>query len=327
MPLAAALTALCAGLWLVPGAAAAEQGPGLRLPRPASEDMSRVDDLYWMLVVVSLIVLAFVAVPLVLFVVRYRSRGRDRSVEGPQIRGNTRLELAWTLGPVLIVAAIIAFTLFKLPGIESVRADGPDENAVRVEGRLFYWRFEYPNGATSFDRLRLPAGEATDLEITAPDSDVIHSFWVPRLHGKVDAIPGRANLVRFRPDRPGLFNGVCAEFCGIQHAAMRLVVEVMEPEAYRAWLEEEGDRAAAERGAEIWGAVCAKCHGVGFVQGAIPLDGNTLLLRRESLEPLVREGRRTMPAVGQGWSEQELAALLAYARTVGERPAQGAGGG
>ena len=137
---------------------------------------------------------------------RFRNAGRPREAEGPQIRGHTRLELLWTAIPVLILAGIIAFVFYKLPGIKDVPAATAQGSkvTVNVEGRQFYWRYRYPNGAVSINELRLPAGTPVELVISAPDFDVIHSWWVPSLAGKMDAIPGKVESPELRhAERPG----------------------------------------------------------------------------------------------------------------------------
>ena len=123
-------------------------------------------------------------------------------MDGAQVHGNTNLELAWTVAPVLILVAIGSFIFYKLPGIEDVPA--ADRVEVAVEGHQYYWNFIYPNGVIAVDRLRAPVGQTTRLEVTAPDYDVIHSWWIPALGGKFDAIPGtdQRDLVQ-RRRRPG----------------------------------------------------------------------------------------------------------------------------
>lgn len=104
--------------------------------------------------------------------------------------------------------------------------------ALRIEAvaRQWTWRFRYPGGHETDDLLHLPAGRDVDIVLTS--EDVIHGFWVPRLGGKLDAIPGHVNVIRLRADRPGTYGGVCAEYCGIGHAPMRFSVEAHEPDAF-----------------------------------------------------------------------------------------------
>src|SRR6202011_3827070 len=119
-----------------------------------------------------------------------------------------RLELIWTAIPVLILAAIASFVFYKLGGIDNppAKAAGPPLK-VRVEGHQFYWRFVYPNGAVAVNELRAPAGRVVDLTITAPPNDVAHSWWIPSLGGKLDAIPGKVNHTFFGPTPPGVYQG------------------------------------------------------------------------------------------------------------------------
>ena len=187
-----------------------------------------------------------VTIPLVVFMVRYRSRGRPREQEGAQVHGNTAFEFAWTAVPVLIIAGIAGFVFYKLPGITDPAAAG-QKLQVRVEGRQFYWRFVYPNGAVSVDTLHVPVGRVVELKMTSPDSDVIHSFWIPSLFGKRDTIPGQQTTLRFVATRTGRFEGQCGEFCGIQHAMMLTHAERGRARRLRRVARARGSRAGERR--------------------------------------------------------------------------------
>ena len=309
--LAAALVAVEAG--------SAENG-GFAPPDDASPVAERIADVYYLIAAFATLVFLVVTVPLVYFIVRYRGRGRPREIEGPQVRGNTKLELAWVAGPVLILTVIGAFVFYKLPGITDPADASANEFDVRIEGRRFYWQYEYPNGVVAIDRLRLPVGRESVIALTAPANDVIHSFWIPALGGKRDAIPGATTEFKYLPRKTGEFFGNCGEFCGIQHAAMLATAEVMPTDEFDRWLEAEAraQRAGtADLGAQIWVGVCAKCHGPDVAGKIGPeLTGNPLLENREGLETIVRQGRGAMPPVGQGWSERQMNALLRFASTV-----------
>ncbi|MBD0348030.1 MAG: c-type cytochrome, partial [Thermoleophilia bacterium] len=208
---------------------------------------------------------------------------------------------------------------------------GQPRGEVRVEGRQFYWQFEYPGGVISVNRLMLPAGRVTELEIVAPEHDVIHSFWVPTLAGKRDAVPGDATKMKVRPDAPGLHRIVCGEFCGIQHAAMYGQVEVVTGEEFDRWLEAqqtEQEEPSAELGEATFEAACATCHGVQG-EGLIgpPLAGSPIVEQAEAVEEVVREGRGAMPAVGEGWSDVQMRSLLQYVSRELGGEGGGAGGG
>jgi cytochrome c oxidase subunit 2 len=260
---------------------------------------------------------------LILFVVRFRRRGRARTAEGPQIHGSTRLELIWTVVPVVILVLIGSFVFYKLPGIKDVPAASAGNRLhVTVEGRQFYWEFRYEGGGVAVDRLRVPVNEVVTLDIVAPAWDVIHSWWIPKLGGKLDAIPGRVNHTWFEATRTGTFYGQCAEFCGLQHAQMLAAVEVMPRQEFDDWLARrrsaQGEAARNDLGKETWTGVCLKCH---RLQGAKligpTLGGNATLKDPSALRPLVENGRGRMPPVGRKWSDEQLDALLAYAKTAG----------
>ena len=283
---------------------------GLTPVDPASPNAEKIADTYWLILGLTTIVFLSVFVPLGYFLVRFRSRGRPREVEGPQIRGHTRLELGWTLGPVLILAVIAAFVFVKLPGIRNVASAG-DAFTVRVEGRQFYWNYVYPDGTIAVDRLTLPAGRPVEFDITAPAGDVIHSFWVPALQGKFDAIPGEVVSTTIRADRPGVYPGTCAEFCGIEHASMRLAVEVLPAAEFDAWLE-SGDR-EQELGEITYRGACAKCHGLAGEGDIGPeLDQSPAVQQEADLRELIANGRGKMPSVGDGWSDEQMDALVEY---------------
>ena len=327
---AALLAAAGAGAALAPAALADETG--LAPVDPGSPGAERIAHIYWFIMVFAAIVLALVLVPLVLFVVRFRSRGRRREVEGPQIRGNTRLELAWTAVPVVILAATVAFIFYKLPGItDPADAAGQERSEIRVEGRQFYWQFEYPNEVVTVNELRLPQGRVTELAITAPKADVIHSFWVPTLAGKLDALPGETTSMKVRPDRLGRHRIVCGEFCGVQHAVMYGQVLVVPADEFDRWLEAERaeqEDGSPELGRATFEGACATCHGLageGLIGPA--LAGNPIVRQEAAVETVVRRGRGAMPAVGEGWSEAQMDSLLGYLeRELGGQDGGDAGG-
>ncbi len=311
----------CVALLALAFAAVAAAGNGgLAPPQPASRDAADIRDIYWLILGVTGGIFVLVEGALLLFVVRYRSRGRPREVEGPQIRGHTNLELAWTAAPVVILAVIAGFVFWKVSAIDESSA-APVET-IRIEGHQYYWEFIYPDGTIAVDHLRLPYRRPVRLEITG--SDVDHSWWVPALAGKLDAIPGKVNRMTFSPSKLGTFRGRCAEFCGIQHAAMLAQVEVLSQNEYDAWLRERRSSTAA-LGKETFVGVCAKCHGLAG-QGDIgpPIAQSPLLADREALTTLLREGRGAMPAVGKSWNDPQLNALVEYLQ---KRFKQGGGGG
>jgi cytochrome c oxidase subunit II len=311
---------LSLGAALVLAASAAAGTGGFAPPDPDSPGAERIRDIYWLLAGIGTFIFLLVTVPLVVFIVRYRSGGRDRSVEGPQVRGNRNLEIGWTVGAVLILVVIAAAVFYKLPGIQNVAEAGSgSELRVQVEGRQFYWLYRYPNGAVAIDRLRVPQGRVVRTQITAPEGDVNHSFWVPALNGKFDAIPGVTTELEFKAEETGVYQGQCAEFCGIQHAAMDIEVEVMPADEFERWVDGRADDRQA-LGEEEFNGVCAKCHRLGEEKRLIgPSLAAAQLQDAEALEEIVRNGQGEMPAVGRGWTDEQMRALVEHAERVAER--------
>jgi cytochrome c oxidase subunit 2 len=238
--------------------------------------------------------------------------------------------------PVLVLAALLVYGLAMLPPL--VARAPADALQVSVVGEQWWWRVRYlPDGGDAIElanELRLPVGERVQLRL---DSDnVIHSFWVPSLGGKMDMIPGRTTYLALQPTRTGIFRGVCAEYCGTSHAQMAFYVEVMEREAFDRWLAQQGTAAAApdddlaRLGAGLFLANgCAACHRIAgtaatgrigpdlthvasrhsIAAGVLPTTADALrrwLADTSRIKPGVH-----MPAFGM-LPEAELQALAAY---------------
>jgi cytochrome c oxidase subunit 2 len=144
--------------------------------------------------------------------------------------------------PALILSALVGAALALG---ERLLATPQEPTPLRIEASAsrWMWEFRYPDTseAVTEDRLHIPAGRDIDFVVTS--EDVIHSFWIPRLGGKIDAVPGHENVVRLRADRPGAYGGVCAEYCGEGHMTMRFTVEAHAPEEFEALLAEAAGRA------------------------------------------------------------------------------------
>ena len=296
---------------------------GLTPVDPASPQAERILDLYLFIGFIAAAIFLAVAVPLAFILSRDGARGAPREQEGAQLHGHTRLELIWTAIPLALVLLIAGVTGYQAGGIndQASGATSPDV-VIDVEGRQFYWRYRYENGAVAIDQLRVPVGHLVELRVQAPAWDVQHSFWAPALNGKVDAIPGQVNYLTFVPREVGIFDGRCAELCGLQHAAMELAVEVMPVAEFEEWLRRNRPSDTTALGATLWGGVCSKCHGAA-PEFAPNLENNPLVRNREALSSIVRNGVRRMPAVGRGWTDAEVRAVVRFARTI----SKGASGG
>jgi cytochrome c oxidase subunit II len=303
---------------LASAAPALADNAGLTPVDPKSPNAEAINDTYYLLLGVTGVVFFAVEIALVVFLIRYRRRNRPVDAEGPQIHGNTRLEVMWTIVPVFLVAIVVAFVFYKLPAVTDVTraasepADDPNL-VINVEGRRFYWEFRYPDGRITYDTMVVPVDRTVELNVTAPDFDVIHSWWIPALGGKIDAIPGKLNHTWFRAESSGDFEGNCTEFCGLQHAEMTMIVRAVDAGAFEAELTR-----LAGSGQAQFEAACGKCHNLRGPQLVGPtLGGNPTLADRQALATLLREGRGEMPAIGRGWTDAQLDTLFAYTRGAG----------
>ena len=204
---------------------------------------------------------------------KFRERkGSDPDEFPSQIHGLTTLEIGWTILPALILAGIAVGTVMT---IINLNREEPNSIKVQVAGQQWWWEYRYDlNGDGDFDgpedittatELVIPAGKP--VQVTTTSNDVIHSFWIPGLNGKKDAVPGLYNPLKLQADEPGVFRGQCTEFCGLSHANMRMLVRAVSSSDYDAWVRNQlKDHAAdptdpvAAEGKKVWQALCAQCH-------------------------------------------------------------------
>lgn len=238
---------------------------------PAGPAARRLSDLGWPLLV------GFLAVCIAMFVliawVAIRRTGSLAEHAPTSLKGGLKWVLigGFIIPGAAFAAAFVATirTLSTFP-MEHHDHDHPPE--IRVLGHQWWWEVQYPgkelqDQVTTANELHIPAGQPVDIELVS--ADVIHSFWVPKLHGKVDLIPGMKNSIRIQADKPGVYEGGCAEFCGLQHAHMRFRVVADEPAKYQQWLEAQRKPAAEpqtgeeKRGKQIFlQGACVVCHRV-----------------------------------------------------------------
>jgi cytochrome c oxidase subunit II len=300
-------------------APAVADNAGLTPVEPHSPNAQAINTTWYLVLAITGVIFVLVQAALIGFVIAYRRGKRPRDAEAPQIHGHSRLELMWTVVPVLILALIAAFVFVKLPEIEDApraSAAAPGETLeIEVQGRQFYWQFTYPDGSITYDTLLVPVDRVVELRILAPEHDVVHSWWIPALGGKFDAIPGLTSRTWFRADEEGEYEGRCTEFCGLQHGAMTASVRAVSADSF------DSELATVSRamGAQAFEAVCAKCHNVEGPQLIGPsLRGNTRLADKASLRTLVEQGFGQMPAVGRGWTDEQIDALFEHVRQYGE---------
>jgi len=238
---------------------------------PAGPEARKIDSLFWLVFWIAAAVFFLVEGALVYTAIRFRRR-RNRDHPAKQVHGNLRLEIVWTLIPVVILAAVAVPTVATIFDLQ--RKPGPDENALIVDviGHQWWWEFQYPEyGIETANEMHIPIGRTVYLNLLS--ADVIHSFWVPQLNGKRDAVPGRLNNLILIADEPGVYLGQCAEFCGLAHADMRHKVFAHTEEDFEAWVEAQQQPAPiptdgpAAAGWETFQVLCTACH---VADGATP---------------------------------------------------------
>jgi cytochrome c oxidase subunit 2 len=231
---------------------------------PAGPEAQKIDDLFWLVFWIAAGIFFLVEGALIFAAIRFRRR-RDEEGEVKQVHGNVRLEVVWTIIPAVILAAVAVPTVATIFDLRSEPDPGENALVVNVIGHQWWWEFEYPEyGIETANEMHIPAGRTVYLNITS--ADVIHSFWVPQLNGKRDAVPGRVNHLTIVADEPGLYRGQCAEFCGLAHADMRHRIYAQTEADFDAWVARQQQPAAvpeeglAAQGWETFQLVCTACH-------------------------------------------------------------------
>ncbi len=324
------------------------------LPPQAGQEATTVDWLFEL----ELRVIAFLFSLIVVFtlysVVVFRRKAGDTQ-DGPHIHGNTKLEIVWTVIPLITV---LFFGVLGANGLRQISSPAPDELIVEVTAQQFAWRFDYPDyGITSSSELHLPRGRQVLLKMTS--IDVIHSFWVPELRVKQDAVPGMTTELRITPTDLGEYQLRCAELCGTAHYSMLAPVKVEEPADFEAWVaanttpSEEtappespaeavpSETAGAELGAEVAQTQgCVGCHSVdgsqrvgptwlGLYDSQVTLEDDTTVvadeeyLRRAILETNAEIVKgfpaSVMPGIYKDTlSEEQIDALVEYIKSLAE---------
>lgn len=292
----------------------------------------------------SLYIMAFVTIVVfaIFFIIlaKYRRKAGDDELP-KQVHGSTALEITWTVIPIIL---LIILAVPTITGTFMMADDEPDpevgENTVeiKVTGHQFWWQFDYENeGFTAGQEVYIPVGEKVLFELHA--QDVMHSFWVPALGGKIDTIPGITNSIWLEADEPGTYKGKCAELCGPAHALMDFKVIALERPEYDQWVAnmqaevEEPTDALAQQGRELFGAdglSCISCHAVGgtgtaagpaltnfadreVIAGYLENDDENLAAWIR--DPASLKQGNNMPSFPQ-ISDEEMEALIAYLRSL-----------
>ncbi len=298
---------------------------------PVTSSTATVDNVFFYIVAVSVILLVLVTALMIGFAIRYR---RSRHPKAEQIEGSTTLEIIWTVIPV---ALVLSMFYFGAEGFRSLRDVPENAMLVQVIGRMWDWTFRYENGIES-NKLYVPVDKPVKLAMTSVD--VSHSFYVPAFRLKEDLVPGQETYLWFKPQTTGPADIFCAEYCGERHAYMMSEVVVMEEAEWQAWYARGGDTDSAGRGVPglLGERGCLDCHSLDGSEDIGPsfrgLYGRTRMvisrgrerevtaddayLRRAILRPdaeYVAGFETNMPAPSD-LSEEELQSIIEYLKTL-----------
>lgn len=231
---------------------------------PVSPQATAISHLFIAVLIICAVIFV-VVVSIVTYAIVRALRERARGEQPPDgvEKENRWLEITWTAVPLAIVTGIFVFSVVTASHSDPGPEGAPD---IIVRGHQWWWEVVYPKqGFATANELHLPVGQKVHLQVES--ADVIHDFWVPELSRKIDMIPGKENHLVFEVDRPGIYEGACAEYCGTQHAWMRIEVFARPPEEHEAWLESQAPPAAepqndaARAGLDLYtNETCSSCH-------------------------------------------------------------------
>jgi len=216
-------------------------------------------------------VLIFVVVTGAIVYAIFRFRRREGDLDPKQFAGSERVEIIWTVIPFLIVIFLFVLTLRGMNRADPPPAPSPD---LVVTGHQFWWQADYPaSGAVTANEIHIPTGKP--LSVRLDSKDVLHEFWVPELARKMTTVPGQANHIWLQADKPGTYIGQCSEFCGIQHAWMRILIVAEEPSKFEEWQRAQLQPSqtpksdGAVKGLALFQtSTCISCHAIRGVTGA-----------------------------------------------------------
>lgn len=227
---------------------------------PIAEDLAW---LYWMVFTIAAVIFVLVQGGLVYTLIKFRSR-KDDDKEPKQIHGNAKLEVVWTIIPVLILAAISVPTVSR---VFKYTECAPDSYPVEVIGHQWWFEFYYPEeDIWTANEMVIPTNQ--EVCLTMESEDVLHNFWIPKLNGKRYLVPGQETQLLMLADDEGEYYGHCAEFCGLSHARMRMRVIAVSPSDFDGWLAAQAEPAVAPAegtleatGLELFNSkACSGCH-------------------------------------------------------------------
>jgi cytochrome c oxidase subunit II len=237
---------------------------------PQSTSARSIFGLSMLVLTICAVIFSIVSGLLLYTLIRYRHRRGFTQREPAQIYGSTQVELSWTVIPILIVIVLFLATA-RVIFVTETAAEPSNALDVVVIGHQYWWEYRYPKlGVVTANELHIPVSDPnhpTPTYLTMSSADTDHSFWVPRLGGKMDVIPNKVNTLWIDPDKPGLYLGQCAQYCGTQHAKMLIRVYADSPTDFADWVAQQRQiatqNASAANGRAVFEAnACVNCHTV-----------------------------------------------------------------
>jgi len=305
------------------------------MPVPASTQAKEIDGMWRLQEIAMSFLFSLIVVPMVYSLVVFRRRKGDTE-DAEHIEGNTRLEIAWSVIPLI---AVVAFSVLGADNLAKTIRPSSDAMVVRVRGFQWAWTFDYPEYGFSSTEMYVPVNKAINLKMES--SDVIHSFWVPEFRVKQDVVPGRVTELRFTPVLIGDYKVRCAELCGTSHYKMEQPVVVVDDAAFAAWVEERKQEAAEAQATPeghgqflVQSNVCGACHSINGAPGIGPtwrglfgeeveLEDGTIVIADEAYltesiknpkAQIVKGFPPTMPVFP--FTDVEIEHIVAYIKTL-----------
>jgi cytochrome c oxidase, subunit II len=305
------------------------------MPVEASLQAGEIDGMWKLMEIAMSFLFALIVVPMVYSLAVFKRKQGDTS-DAEHVEGNTRLEIAWSVLPLI---AVLVFSVLGAGNLANTVRPSADAMVIKVVGSQWSWRFDYPEYGFSSKEMYVPVNKAIDLKMES--TDVIHSFWVPEFRVKQDLVPGRVTELRITPIRLGDYKVRCAELCGTSHYSMEQPVVVVDEEAFSAWvLEQKAIADTANATPEGRGQLlvqnnpCGACHSItgaagvgptwrGLFESEVELEDGTIVIADEAYliesiknpkAKIVKGFPPTMPVFP--FTDKEIEDIVAYIKTL-----------
>ncbi|HEX8969650.1 MAG TPA: cytochrome c oxidase subunit II [Chloroflexota bacterium] len=227
---------------------------------PVTRQGVSISNLFWLELVISGLLLAMVIGVLAFALVHYRARPGEAG-DPPQVHGHRTLEIIWTAAPAATLAIIFILVVMTMRTVDAVE---PGARSIVITGHQWWWQYTYPDlQLVTANELHVPVG--SPLQISLQSADVIHSFHAPQFGWMQDLVPGKTNQMSVFVERAGIYDGTCNQYCGLQHAWMRLRIVAESPDQFAAWVQQQQQPVALSgvRGEQVFvQSTCVSCHAI-----------------------------------------------------------------